>query len=170
MPSSCPQVGTNEPPTSAEIKATFALYAKPGATTLNREEFLAVCQHLCRSALVDATPRRHPLVSGGPHRPGEIGFLNDHPTHNRLLYTAVCSLDLSILPFRNSTLAKNVTKHIITAFIVCPLIAAAAKIAVRKTVCRAAPAAERALPFVPDSLFLPLAVAAYETGSRVTRA
>lgn len=61
-------------------------------------------------------------------------------------------------------------RHIITSFVIAPLIALAVKTVIRRTVCKAVPVTEKALPFVPDSLFLPVAVAALDGGGRVTGA
>lgn len=49
------QVGTNEPPTAAEIQAMFQKHAKPGAKTLDQSEFIAVCQELCSNLAKNVT-------------------------------------------------------------------------------------------------------------------
>lgn len=61
-------------------------------------------------------------------------------------------------------------RHIITSFVIAPLIALGVKALLKRTLCQAVPKTEKALPFVPDSLFLPIAVAAFETGTKVTGA
>lgn len=40
----------------------------------------------------------------------------------------------------------------------------------KNTVCKAVPVTEKAVPFVPDSLFLPVAVAAFEGAAKIAGA